>query len=108
MLHNAELSGLKLGADTSSCNNTIEIIKQIELKRLASFQQDNPELFLPLDIEVDGVEAFDNNNDTKMDPPPDTDNNSEMEEGEIPWMEVSHQRTKKCQARCRYFKNNSL
>ena len=43
LLHNPELPGLKLGADTSSCNNTIEIIKQIELKRLSNFHQDNPE-----------------------------------------------------------------
>jgi hypothetical protein len=56
LISTAECSGINLSSSGCNINKNIAVIKNIELQRLDKFNQDNPEVFLPANIDVSGEE----------------------------------------------------
>jgi hypothetical protein len=94
LLSKANDAGLSFGNKQRSINETIDAIKHIEVDRLVSFREDNPDMFLPanLDVEVGSV----------MSPDQKSSSDSEDESGKYveedmenlsPWVEVFTKRS---------------
>jgi hypothetical protein len=47
LLGNARDVGISVGTDVTECEGTTDIIKGIDVERLVSFRDNNPNMFLP-------------------------------------------------------------
>jgi hypothetical protein len=52
LLHKAHGAGLSLGTDMDSAEANVVAIKQIEIGRIVDFRENNPDMFLPADIDI--------------------------------------------------------
>lgn len=83
-------AGVILGEDTTQITHNIDIIKQQERVRLFKFHQDNPDMFLPPNIDVSGEEFVQGENpDFNSDFPSSSTHISDVQEADPSWIEVS-------------------
>ena len=86
----ADKAGVILGKDPTQITGNIKIIKQLEDARLDKFHQDNPDMFLPPNIDVSGEEFVHGEKpDLNFDFPSSSTHISEIQETDHPWLEVS-------------------
>jgi hypothetical protein len=52
LLHKAYDVGISLGSDMCSAQVNVDAIKQLEFDRLVSFRENNPDMFLPADLDI--------------------------------------------------------
>jgi hypothetical protein len=52
LLHKAHGAGLSLGTSTDSADANVVAIKQKEIGRIVDFRENNPDMFLPADIDI--------------------------------------------------------
>jgi hypothetical protein len=52
LLHKAHGAGLSLGTDMASAEANVVAIKQIEIGRAVDFRENNPDMFLPADLDI--------------------------------------------------------
>ena len=57
LARNASIAGIVLGGDTTEVYENISCIRTIENGRLQNFHTNNPDMFLPTNIDVTGEET---------------------------------------------------
>ena len=89
-----------MGDDYLTVAQNVEVIKNIELDRLAKLQKSNPEIFLPPDIDITGEEF------NFVEPDPSGENINEdnawdnvQDTSDVPWIEVTSHRKSKSRRR---------
>lgn len=96
-------AGLTLGDNSDQVSHNIAVINQLESDRLKKFHQDNPDMFLPPDIDVSGEEFNSNNvfNDSNSHLSPVTHTSVDMDPGPS-WIEVSRKKDSRCKKKSFY------
>jgi hypothetical protein len=88
LLHKAHGAGLSLGTDMDSADTNVSAIKQIEIGRIVDFRENNPDMFLPADIDI----SHEVSESVAAQSPSSEDSESsqvgENEEDLSPWVEV--------------------
>jgi hypothetical protein len=92
LMSNASDAGISLGSDRNMVNKNIDAIRHLETDRLVGFRDENPDIFLPanLDISHDVLDVDDGQNS----PDSDSSGNHRVDEVEeaSPWVEVFSKR----------------
>jgi hypothetical protein len=88
LLHKAHGAGLSFGTDMDSADTNVSAIKQIEIGRIVDFRENNPDMFLPADIDI----SHEVSESVAAQSPSSEDSESsqfgEDEEDLSPWVEV--------------------
>ena len=93
--HIARNAGISLGVSDSDIENNIEVVRGVQMDRLDNFHANNPDMFLPGNIDVAGEEMIGNHEPSmgsgdQMDCPHSSDDSST----ESPWIEVSSKKSR--------------
>ena len=90
LMQKASSAGIVLGEDTENICENINVIKNVEIDRLAIFQANHPDMLLPSDINITAEDLSMSETPIResSDFSPDHHSSDELEAGE-PWIEVS-------------------
>ena len=93
--HIARNAGISLGVSDSDIESNIEVVRGVEMDRLDNFHVNNPDMFLPGNIDVAGEEMIGNHEPSmgsrhQLDCP----HSSVDSSTESPWIEVSSKKSR--------------
>jgi hypothetical protein len=88
LLHKAHDAGLSLGTHMDSAENNVVAIKQIEIDRIVNFRENNPDMFLPADIDISHEASESVAAQSSSSEDSDSSQFGDDEEDLSPWIEV--------------------
>ena len=106
LMQQASAAGIVLGSSPVNVSSNINVIKNVELDRLAQFHADHPDMFLPSDVDITAEDVSRDVESIRASPAvsPET-HPSEDQDPSSPWIEVS--RRKGSSKRKLHFKHGS-
>jgi hypothetical protein len=91
-MNKAHDAGISLGIDKTMIDGNIDAIKHLEKDRLVNFRDENPDMFLPANLDISqGLSDYDGIQDLDSD---ESDSSQAADNEEIsPWVEVFSKRS---------------
>ena len=93
LMQNASKAGISLGSCHENATANINVIRNVELDRLANFHEENPDMFLPSDINITAKDVSEFAGPSRVSPASSPESHSsDDQDTSAPWIEVSSKR----------------
>ena len=93
LMQNSSKARINLGSCHENSTANINVIRNVELDRLANFHEENPDMFLPSDINITAEDVSEFAGPSRVSPASSPESHSsDGQDTSTPWIEVSSKR----------------